>query len=206
VQIVVSILRHSAFAYRAARKKRPPVAHRGQRNLEGNRGTLVQRDPHSAGAGYSAASGGESQRRDSVAERREFELPVQIREQDSINCTYNPNKSARYAQTELIFKTRGLTMSATVKSATVKSATVEFATVEFAAVESVAVETIMESAEAFAEKSTISAIAVAVRGIAVASVIPPSVETSRQTEGRNQKRPIDDQLYFHYLMRRQAGE
>jgi hypothetical protein len=161
----------------------------------------VQRDPHSAGAGYSAASGGESQRRDSVAERREFELPVQIREQDSINCTYNPNKSARYAQTELIFETRGLTMSATVKSATVKSATVKFA-----AVESVAVETIMESAEAFAEKSTISAIAVAVRGIAVASVIPPSVETSRQTEGRNQERPIDDQLYFHYLMRRQARE
>jgi hypothetical protein len=110
----------------------------------------------------------------------------------------------------LIFKTRGLTMSATVKSPTVKSPTVKSPTVksptvEFAAVESVAVETIMESAEAFAEKSTISTIAVAVRGIAVASVIPPSVETSHQAEGRNQKRHKDNQLYFHYLMRRQEG-
>jgi hypothetical protein len=95
-------------------------------------------------------------------------------------------------------------MSATVESA-VKSAAVKFAAVKSAAVESVTVETIMESVEAFAEKSMISAIAVAVRGIAVASVIPPSVETSRQTEGRSQKRPKDDQLYFHYLMRRQAG-
>ena len=57
----------------------------------------------------------------------------------------------------------------------------------------------MESAEAFAEKYAlvISAIAVAVRGIAVASVIPPSVGTSRQAEGRNQKRAKDNQLYFH---------
>jgi hypothetical protein len=95
------------------------------------------------------------------------------------------------------FQTGVLTMSATVKSATVKSA----------AVESVTVEPIMESAEAFAEKSAlaISSIAVAVRGIAVASVIPPSVETSHQAEGRNQKRHKDNQLYFHYLMRRQEG-
>ena len=87
------------------------------------------------------------------------------------------------------------------------SATVKSATVEFAAVESVTVEPIMESAEAFAEKSAlaISSIAVAVRGIAVASVIPPYVETSHQAEGRNQKRHKDNQFYFHYLMRRQAG-
>jgi hypothetical protein len=76
----------------AQRATSAPVAQRGQRNLEGHRGALVKRDPHSAGAGYSAASGGESERRDSVAERREFEMPVQVREPDSIKCTYNPNK------------------------------------------------------------------------------------------------------------------
>ena len=74
--------------------------------------------------------------------------------------------------------------SATMKSAAVESATMESAAVEFAAVESVTVEPItMESAEAFAaeEALVISAIA-PVRRIAVASVIPPSVETSRQAE------------------------
>ena len=96
---------------------------------------------------------------------------------------------------------------ATVKSATMEPATVKSAVVEFAAVESFTMEPLMESAEAFAEKSAlaISAIAVAVPGIAVTSVIPLSVETSRQAEGRNQKRAKDNQLYFHYLMRRQAG-
>jgi hypothetical protein len=77
-------------------------------------------------------------------------------------------------------------MTAAVKSATVKSA----------AVESVTVEPIMESAEAFAAESAIAE----VRGIAVASVIPPSVGTSRQAEGRNQKHAKDNQFYFHYLM------
>ena len=74
-----------------------------------------------------------------------------------------------------------LTMTATVKSTTVESTTVKSpavkpATVEFAAC-----------------------------GIAVTSVIPPTVETSRQAEGYNQKHAKDNQLYFHYLMRRQAG-
>jgi hypothetical protein len=92
-------------------------------------------------------------------------------------------------------------------TATMEPATMEPATMEFAAVESFTVEPIMKSAKAFAEKSTlvIPAIAVAVRGIAVASVIPPSVETSRQAEGRNQESAKDNQFYFHYLMRRQAG-
>ena len=96
--------------------------------------------------------------------------------------------------------------SAAVESATMKSVAVEFAAVEsvaveFAAVESVTVEPIMESTEAFAAESAIAE----VRGIAVASVIPPSVETSRQAESRNQKRAKDNQFYVHYLMRRQAG-
>jgi hypothetical protein len=82
-------------------------------------------------------------------------------------------------------------MTAAVKSATVKSAAMEVA-----AVESVTVEPIMESAEAFAAESSIAE----VRGIAVASVIPPSVGTSRQAEGRNQKHAKDNQFYFHYLM------
>jgi hypothetical protein len=59
----------------------------------------------------------------------------------------------------------------------------------------------MESAEAFAAESSIAEVG----GIAVASVIPPSVRTSRQAESRNQKRDKDNQFYFHYLMRRQAG-
>ena len=91
--------------------------------------------------------------------------------------------------------------SATVESATVESAAMEFAAVKFAAVESVTAEPIMEPAEAFGAESAIAE----VRGIAVASVVPPSVETSRQTENRNQKGAKDNQFYFHYLMRRQAG-
>jgi hypothetical protein len=84
------------------------------------------------------------------------------------------------------------TMAATMESATVEPATMEpatvvfaameFATMEFATMESVTVE----FAEAFAADSAIAP----VRGIAVAvaSVIPTSVGTSRQVEGRNQKR------------------
>src|SRR6266852_6191218 len=92
-------------------------------------------------------------------------------------------------------------------TATTEPATMEPATMEFAAVESFTVEPIMKSAKAFAEKSAlvIPAIAVAIRGIAVASVIPPSVETSRQAEGRNQERAKAKHFYFLYLMRRQAG-
>ena len=86
-------------------------------------------------------------------------------------------------------------------SATMESATVESAAMEFAAVESVTAEPIMEPAEAFGAESAIAE----VRGIAVASVVPPSVETSRQAENRNQKGAKDNQFYFHYLMRRQAG-
>ena len=133
--------------------------------------------------------------------------------------TYESNKSATTAQTRecraLIFRHSMMTStmesatveSATVESATVESATVESATVEFATVESFTVEPIMKSAKAFAEKSAIImwAIAVAVRGIAVASVIPPSVETSCQVKGRNQKHAKHKQFCFHYPMRRQAG-
>jgi hypothetical protein len=76
--------------------------------------------------------------------------------------------------------------------------------VEFAAVESVTVEPFtMESAEAFAAESSIAEVGGI--AVAVASVIPPSVRTSRQAESRNQKRDKDNQFYFHYLMRRQAG-
>jgi hypothetical protein len=97
-------------------------------------------------------------------------------------------------------QTRGLTMTATmtatVEPAAVEPAAVEFATVvsltvELAAVESLAVEPLMESAEAFAAQSAIAE----VRGItvaSVASVIPPSVGTSRQAEGRNQKHAKDN--------------
>jgi hypothetical protein len=70
-----------------------------------------------------------------------------------------------------------------------------------ATVKSVTVEPIMESAEEFAAESAIAE----VRGIAVASVVPTSVETSRQAENRNQKGTKDNQFYSHYLMRRQAG-
>jgi len=91
--------------------------------------------------------------------------------------------------------------SAAVESATMKSTAVESAAAEFAAVKSVTVEPIMEPAEAFAAESAIAE----VRGIAVASVVPTSVETSRQAENRNQKGAKDNQFYFHYLMRRQAG-
>ena len=85
------------------------------------------------------------------------------------------------------------TMAATMESATVEPATMEPATVVFAAmefatvVEFAAVESVtVEFAEAFAADSAIAP----VRGIAVAvaSVIPTSVGTSRQVEGRNQKR------------------
>jgi hypothetical protein len=97
--------------------------------------------------------------------------------------------------------------TATVKSTAMKPSTMKSASMESATMEPVTVESIMESVEAFAEKSAlaISAVAIAVRGIAVASVIPPPVETSRQAEGHNQKHAKDNQLYFHYLMRRQAG-
>jgi hypothetical protein len=102
----------------------------------------------------------------------------------------------------LIFRHCGLMMTAAV----------EPATVVFVAVVSFTVE----SAEAFGAESIpverrvavtvrIGVIAVAVRGIAVTSVIPRSVSTSRQAQGRNQKRAKDNQFYFHYLMRRQAG-
>jgi hypothetical protein len=90
------------------------------------------------------------------------------------------------------------TMAATMESATVEPATMEPATVVFAAmefatmefatmVEFAAMESVtVEFAEAFAADSAIAP----VRGIAVAvaSVIPTSVGTSRQVEGRNQKR------------------
>jgi hypothetical protein len=97
--------------------------------------------------------------------------------------------------------------AATVKSTAMKSSTMKSARMESATVEPVTVESITESVDAFAEKSTlaISAIPVAVRVIAVTSVTPPSVETSRQAEAHNQKYAKDNQLYFHYLMRRQAG-
>jgi hypothetical protein len=96
-------------------------------------------------------------------------------------------------------------------TAIVEPATVEPATVVFVAVVSFTVE----SAEAFGAESIpvegrvavtvrMGVIAVAVRGIAVASVIPRSVSTC-EAEGRNQKRAKDNQFYFHYLMRRQAG-
>jgi hypothetical protein len=113
-------------------------------------------------------------------------------------------------------------MTATMEPATMEPATMEPATmepttmepttvesvVEIAAVEPVTVEPItVKSAEAFAEKFAlvISTVTVPVRGITVASIIPPSVGTSRQAEGRNQKRAKDNQFYFHYLKRRQAG-
>jgi hypothetical protein len=86
-------------------------------------------------------------------------------------------------------------------SAAMESAAMESAAMESAAVESVTVEPIMEPAEAFAAESAIAE----VRGIAVASVVPPSVETSRQAKNRNQKGAKDNQFYFHYLIRRQAG-
>jgi hypothetical protein len=90
-------------------------------------------------------------------------------------------------------------------TATVEPATVEPAAVVFVAVVSFTVE----SAEAFgAESIPVEgrvAVTVRIRVIAVASVIPRSVSTSRQAEGRNQKRAKDNQFYFHYLMRRQAG-
>ena len=101
-------------------------------------------------------------------------------------------------------------MTATVEPATVESAAMESesVTVESAAVESVTVEPItVEFAEAFAAESVAveGRVAVTVRGIAVVSVTPPCVGTSRQPKDPNQKRAKDNQFYFHYLMRRQAG-
>ena len=83
-------------------------------------------------------------------------------------------------------------MTATMAPATMAPATMEpaavFAAVMFAAVEFTAVVSFtVEFAEAFAAVKPAIA---EVRGIAVAvaSVIPPPVGTSRQIEGRNQKR------------------
>jgi hypothetical protein len=100
-------------------------------------------------------------------------------------------------------QTRGLTMTATmtatVEPPAMEPAAVEFATVvsltvELAAVESLAVEPLMESAEAFAAQSAIAEVrGITVASVAsVASVIPPSVGTSRQAEGRNQKHAKDN--------------
>jgi hypothetical protein len=107
-----------------------------------------------------------SVRTDSLAERGEFELPVQIckRSDDSIKYTYQSNKACHKRTNAGVLSIdlqTGLMMTATVEPATVEPATVEPATVEsaamesvtveFAAVESVTVEPItMESAEAFA--------------------------------------------------------
>jgi hypothetical protein len=96
-----------------------------------------------------------------MAERGEFELPVQIckRSDDSIKYTYQSNKACHKRTNAGVLSIdlqTGLMMTATVEPATVEPATVESAamesvTVEFAAVESVTVEPItMESAEAFA--------------------------------------------------------
>jgi hypothetical protein len=92
---------------------------------------------------------------------------------------------------------------ATMAPATMAPATMKPTAVEFAAVVSFTVE----SAEPFAAESVAveGRVAVTVRGIAVVSVTPRSVGTSRQPEGRNQKRTKDNQFYFHCLMRRQAG-
>jgi hypothetical protein len=97
----------------------------------------------------------------------------------------------------LIFRHCGLMMTATVVFVAVVSFTME-STEAFGA-ESIPVE------GRVAVTVRIGVIAVAVRGIAVTSVIPRSVSTSRQAQGRNQKRAKDNQFYFHYLMRRQAG-
>jgi hypothetical protein len=97
---------------------------------------------------------------------------------------------------------------ATMEPATMEPTTVERVTVEFAAVFAT-VEPIMESAEAFAAESAIAevrGIAVAVRGIAVASVIPPSLATSRQSKGRNQQHAKYDQSYFHHPDTSAGGE
>jgi hypothetical protein len=97
---------------------------------------------------------------------------------------------------------------ATMAPATMKPTAVVFAAVVFAAVEFAAVVSFtVKSAEPFAAESVAveGRVAVTVRGIAVVSVTPRSVGTSRQPEGRNQKRAKDNQFYFHYLMRRQAG-
>jgi hypothetical protein len=92
---------------------------------------------------------------------------------------------------------------ATVEPAAMEPTTVECVTVEFAVVFAT-VEPIMESAEAFAAEFAIAE----VRGIAiaVASVIPPSLATSRQTEGRNQKRATHNQFYFHHPDTSAGGE
>jgi hypothetical protein len=97
-----------------------------------------------------------SVRTDSLAERGEFELPVQIckRSDDSIKYTYQSNKACHKRTNAGVLSIdlqTGLMMTATVEPATVESAAMESVTVEFAAVESVTVEPItMESAEAFA--------------------------------------------------------
>jgi hypothetical protein len=94
---------------------------------------------------------------------------------------------------------------ATMKPTTVEFAAVVFATVEFAVVFAT-VEPIMESAEAFAVESAIAEVRGIAVAVVVASVIPPSLATSHQTEGRNQKRAKHNQFYFHYPDASAGGE
>ena len=151
-----------------------------------------------------------------MAERGESRTAgTDCEQSDDSKCHQECHKRTNAGVLSLIF--RHLMMTATMEPATMEPATMEPATmepttvesvVEIAAVEPVTVEPItVKSAEAFAEKFAlvISTVTVPVRGITVASIIPPSVGTSRQAEGRNQKRAKDNQFYFHYLMRRQAG-
>jgi hypothetical protein len=110
------------------------------------------------------------------------------------------DKRANAGALSIDLQTPGLAMTATMAPATMAPAAV-FAAVVFAAVVSFTVE----FAEAFAAESVAveGRVAVTVRGIAVVSVTP--VGTSRQPKDPNQKRAKDNQFYFHYLMRRQAG-
>jgi hypothetical protein len=110
------------------------------------------------------------------------------------------DKRANAGALSIDLQTPGLAMTATMAPATMAPAAV-FAAVVFAAVVSFTVE----FAEAFAAESVSveGRVAVTVRGIAVVSVTP--VGTSRQPKDPNQKRAKDNQFYFHYLMRRQAG-
>jgi hypothetical protein len=125
------------------------------------------------------------------------------------------DKRANAGALSIDLQTPGLAMTATMAPATMAPATMApatmapaavFAAVVFAAVVFAAVVSFtVEFAEAFAAESVAveGRVAVTVRGIAVVSVTP--VGTSRQPKDPNQKRAKDNQFYFHYLMRRQAG-
>jgi hypothetical protein len=87
-QIVVSILHHSAFAHSAARKKCPPSLSAARGILKDNEVLLSRENRTPQAQAIPPLRAENPQRRESGAERGEFELPVQIAEQPDDNVMW----------------------------------------------------------------------------------------------------------------------